>query len=106
MEKMGIDTKHLFDIMKVGSHGSGHFRAYGKNCVEKDYPLGFALELALKDLVYMKRLYEKYNVPGFVLDGAMDLLRLAVKEGRGKHDVTEISAVMYEYLGLDTGEKN
>lgn len=106
MEKMGIDTKNLFDIMKEGSHGSGHFRIYGKKCVEKDYYLAFALELALKDLVYMKRLYEKYNVPAFVLDGALDLLRQAVKEGRGKHDVTEISAVMYEYLGLDTGEKN
>ncbi len=62
MEKMGIDTKNLFDIMKEGSHGSGHFRIYGKKCVEKDYHLAFALELALKDLVYMKRLYEK---PGF-----------------------------------------
>ncbi len=32
-------------------------------------------------------------------------MRQAVKEGRGKHDTSEIAAVMYEYLGLDTGEK-
>lgn len=105
MEKMGIDTNNLFNIMKDGSHGSGHFKIYGKKCVEKDYHLDFALELALKDLVYMKRLYDSYNIPAFLLDGAMDLMRQAVKDGRGKHDVSEISAVIYEYLGLDTGEK-
>jgi hypothetical protein len=50
-------------------------------------------------------LYDKFNVPAFLLDGGLYLMREAVKEGRGKHDTSEIAAVVYEYLGLDTGEK-
>ena len=55
-------------------------------------------------MVYMKRLYQQFNVPAFLLDGGLSLLREAVKDGRGKHDTSEMAAVVYEYLGLDTGE--
>ena len=72
--------------------------------VEKNYRMDFALELALKDMVYMKNLYEKFNVPAFLLDGGLSLLREAVKDGRGKNDTSEMAAVMYEYLGLDPGK--
>lgn len=104
MEKLGIDTKNLFKIMNEGPFGNGPFDFYGKKFVEKNYHMDFALELALKDMNYMKKLYDKFNVPAFLLDGGITLMRQAVKEGRGKHDTSEIAAVMYEYFGLDTGE--
>ena len=104
MEKLGIDTKNLFKIMNDGPFGNGVFDFYGPKFVEKDYRMDFALEMALKDMVYMKRLYDQFNVPAFLLDGGLSLLRGAVKDGRGKHDTSEMAAVMYEYLGLDTGE--
>jgi hypothetical protein len=43
-------------------------------------------------------------VPAFLLDGGLNLLREAIKEGRGKHDTSEMAAVVYQYLGLDPGE--
>lgn len=104
MEKLGIDIKNLFKIMNDGPFGNGPFEFYGKKFVEKNYRMDFALELALKDMNYMKKLYDKFNVPAFLLDGGITLMRQAVKEGRGKHDTSEIAAVMYEYFGLDTGE--
>jgi 3-hydroxyisobutyrate dehydrogenase-like beta-hydroxyacid dehydrogenase len=104
MEKLGIDTKNLFKIMNDGPFGNPVFDFYGRKFVEKDYHLDFTLEMALKDMVYMKQLYEKFNVPAFLLDGGLSLLREAVKEGRGKNDTSEMAAVVYEYLGLDTGE--
>ena len=104
MEKLGVDTKNLFRIMNEGPFGNRVFDFYGRKFVEKDYHLDFALEMALKDMVYMKRLYEQFNVPAFLLDGGLSLLREAVKDGRGKHDTSEMAAVMYEYLGLDTGD--
>ena len=103
MEKLGIDTKNLFKVMSEGPFGNEPFNFYGRKFVEKDYHLDFALELALKDMVYMKRLYDKFNVPAFLLDGGLNLMREAVKEGRGKHDTSEIAAVVYRYLGLDDG---
>ena len=104
MEKLGIDTKNLFRVMNEGPFGNTVFDFYGRKFVEKDYHMDFALEMALKDMVYMKRLYDQFNVPAFLLDGGLALLREAVKEGRGKHDTSEMAAVVYEYLGLDTGE--
>ena len=104
MEKLGIDTKNLYRIMNEGPFGNRVFDFYGRKFVEKDYHMDFALEMALKDMVYMKRLYEQFNVPAFLLDGGLCLLREAVKDGRGKHDTSEMAAVVYEYLGLDTGE--
>jgi 3-hydroxyisobutyrate dehydrogenase-like beta-hydroxyacid dehydrogenase len=103
MEKLGIDTKNLFKVMSEGPFGNEPFNFYGRKFVKKDYHLDFALELALKDMVYMKRLYDKFNVPAFLLDGGLNLMREAVKEGRGKHDTSEIAAVVYRYLGLDDG---
>jgi 3-hydroxyisobutyrate dehydrogenase-like beta-hydroxyacid dehydrogenase len=105
MEKLGIDTKNLFKIMNEGPFHNWIFDFYGRKYVNKDYHMDFALDLALKDMTYMKRLYEKFNVPGFLLDGGLDLMRAGVKDGRGSRDTSEIAAVMYEYLGLDTGEK-
>ena len=104
MEKLGIDTKYLFEIMNDGPFGNPVFDFYGSKFVERNYRMDFALEMALKDMVYMKRLYEQFNVPAFLLDGGLSLLREAVKDGRGKHDTSEMAAVVYEYLGLDTGE--
>lgn len=106
MEKLEIDTKKLFKIMNDGPFGNAVFDFYGRKFVEKNYRMDFALEMALKDMVYMKRLYEQFNVPAFLLDGGLSLLREAVKDGRGKHDTSEMAAVMYEYLGLDTGESS
>ena len=91
--------------MSEGDFGNVPFNFYGRKFVEKDYHMDFALELALKDMVYVKRLYEKFNIPAFLLDGGLNLMREAVKEGRGKRDTSEIAAVVYEYLGLDSGEK-
>jgi 3-hydroxyisobutyrate dehydrogenase-like beta-hydroxyacid dehydrogenase len=104
MEKLGIDTKNLFQVMNDGPFGNGPFDFYGRKFVERNYRMDFALEMALKDMVYMKQLYDKFNVPAFLLDGGLDLLRNAVKDGRGKNDTSEMAAVMYEYLGLDPGK--
>ena len=54
----------------------------------------------LKDLGYVKRLYEDLNCPAFALDGALDLLRTGLKDGRGGHDFSEAAAVMRDYLEL------
>jgi hypothetical protein len=57
------------------------------------------LKLGLKDLAYMKRLFEDINVPAFLLDGALDLLRVSMKEGAGKPlDFSHACATMYEFM--------
>ena len=101
MEKQGIDIQNLFKVMNEGPFGNWVFNFYGRKYVERDYHMDFSLGLALKDMTYMKRMYEKQNVPAFLLDGGLDLLRAAVKDGRASADYSEIAATMREYLGLE-----
>ncbi len=101
MEKMGVDTKNLFKVMNEGPFGNWMFDFYGQKTVDKNYRMDFALDLGLKDMTYMKKMYDQYNVPAFMLDGMLDLLRTSLKEGKGSKDYSQCAATMYEYLGLD-----
>lgn len=100
MEKLGLDTQKLFDIICEQKTNCGVFQFYGQKVKDRDYRLDFALAFGLKDLGYVKRLYEDLNCPAFALDGALDLLRTGLKDGRGGHDFSEAAAVMRDYLEL------
>lgn len=100
MEKLGLDTQKLFQIICGQKTNCGVFQFYGQKVRDRDYRLDFALQFGLKDLGYVKRLYEDLNCPAFALDGALDLLRTGMKDGRGGHDFSEAAAVMRDYLGL------
>ena len=61
-------------------------------------------ELGLKDLTYMKKLCDEVGVPGFMLDGAIDLCRVALKEGKDRgivQDMSHVADTMYQYVGLE-----
>ena len=59
-----------------------------------------ALKLGLKDMVYVKKLYEEFNVPAFALDGILNLLRTSLKDGKGAKDFSQCAETMYEFFGL------
>ena len=72
--------------------------------IEKNYHMDFALNLGLKDLTYMKKLCDEVGVPGFMLDGAIDLCRVALKEGKDRgivQDMSHVADTMYQYVGLE-----
>lgn len=100
MEKLGIDLNMLFDIICGQKTNCGVFQFYGQKVRDRNYHMDFALRFGLKDLTYVKRLYEDLGCPAFVLDGALDLLRTGMKDGRGDNDFSEAAAVMRDYLGL------
>jgi 3-hydroxyisobutyrate dehydrogenase-like beta-hydroxyacid dehydrogenase len=100
MEKLGIVPDLLFEAISGQKSNCGVFQFYGQKIRDKDYHLDFALQFGLKDLTYIKRLYEDLGCPAFVLDGALDLLRTGVRDGRAAHDFSEIAAVMRDYLGI------
>ncbi len=80
MEKLGFDREALHDILNNDALANWVFDFYSKKYVTRNYRLDFALALGLKDLGYMKRLYEELNIPGFILDGALDLCRVTLNE--------------------------
>jgi len=103
MAKFGFKQKDLYDILNGETLANWVFHFYSQKYVEKNYHLDFALSLGLKDLTYMKRLFEELNIPGFMLDGALDMCRVSLKsEKEGETlDFSYPCQTMYEFVGLD-----
>ncbi|MCB1123047.1 MAG: NAD(P)-dependent oxidoreductase, partial [Verrucomicrobiae bacterium] len=97
-EKMGLDNNILRELISESGLGCGTFQFYAPKLLSKTYDLAFAMELAHKDLTYVRQLFEEYQAPAFSLDGTLNLMRTGLKEGRGKKDVSEICAVIHEFL--------
>jgi 3-hydroxyisobutyrate dehydrogenase-like beta-hydroxyacid dehydrogenase len=103
MAKLGFSEEQLFNILNCEALSNWVFHFYAKKYVSKEYKLDFALALGTKDLAYMKRLCEELNVPGFMLDGALDLCRTSLK-GQKPGEVLDFSypcQTMYEFVKLD-----
>lgn len=99
-EKLGLDPKKLYETMDNDIFSNWMYRFYAPKMIDRSFDMAFGLGLGLKDLTYMKKLYEEYNVPAFALDGALDLLRISMKDGKGKQDFSRCAETMYEFLGL------
>jgi 3-hydroxyisobutyrate dehydrogenase-like beta-hydroxyacid dehydrogenase len=97
-QKMGIDLNQAYEIISTTGMGCGTFNFYAPKMIDKSYKMAFALELALKDLTYCKHMYEEYEIPCFALDGTLDLLRTAMKEGKGKMDYSACISLMYDFF--------
>jgi 3-hydroxyisobutyrate dehydrogenase-like beta-hydroxyacid dehydrogenase len=103
MAKHGIDQKTLYNVLDTEFFDNWFFQFYSDKYVNKNYRMDFALDLGLKDLTYMKKLCDELNVPGFMLDGAIDLCRVALKEGKDRgiaQDMSHVADTMYQYVGL------
>lgn len=99
-EKMGLDKRQLFEIVSTTGMNCGMFQFYAPKMIAQTYDKAFALEFALKDFTYCKKLYEEFQVPGFALDGAIDLLRVGVKDGRAQGDFSEAEAIVRSFFAV------
>ena len=93
MNRYGLESEKLYDILNTEFFDNWFFQFYSKKYVNKTYRLDFSLDLGLKDLMYMKKLCDEIGVPGFMLDGAIDLCRIALKEKRDKNEVKDMSSI-------------
>ncbi len=101
MEKYGIEPQKTYELFNNELFTNWIFQFYSDKYTKKDYRMDFALELGLKDLYYMKRLHDEINVPGFLLDGAIDLCRISLKEGKGEDmDFSYPGKILNEYMEL------
>jgi len=103
MKKYGMNEKDVYDGLNNEIFDNWVFQYYSKRYVSHDYWTGFSLENGIKDLSYMKRLYEEQNIPGFVLDGALDLARVTKlqQDGDEKLEMAHMARTMYRLLGFE-----
>lgn len=82
MHQYGLEEKTLYNVLNTEFFDNWFFQFYSKKYVDRAYNLDFSLDLGLKDLMYMKKLCDDLGVPGFMLDGAIDLCRITLKNSK------------------------
>jgi 3-hydroxyisobutyrate dehydrogenase-like beta-hydroxyacid dehydrogenase len=103
MKKYGLDEHTVYDGLNNEIFDNWVFQFYSKRYVSHDYFCGFSLDNGIKDLSYMKRLYEDQGIPSFVLDGALTLARVTRKdqEHNGELEFAHVARTMYQLLGFE-----
>jgi 3-hydroxyisobutyrate dehydrogenase-like beta-hydroxyacid dehydrogenase len=97
-EKMGLDNQQLYELLQTTGMSCGTLKFYAPKMIGKSYDMAFALELAHKDLSYVKSMFEEYQVPAFALDGTLNLLRTSIRDGKAKEDYSACIKTMYEFF--------
>jgi 3-hydroxyisobutyrate dehydrogenase-like beta-hydroxyacid dehydrogenase len=101
-EKMGYDVEKLFNIIADSSINCRNYQStVPKMCIDKTFTPGFSLNFCLKDLTYLKMLFEEYKAPSFILDGGIDMFKTARIMGLGEKDSSEVAKVTYKNLGIE-----
>jgi 3-hydroxyisobutyrate dehydrogenase-like beta-hydroxyacid dehydrogenase len=100
-EKLGFDIEKLFEIIGQSGVNCNMYQSNAAKIVRKTYDPSFALDLALKDLSYVKRMFEELQVPSFVLDGGLTLLQLGHQKGYGGRDLSEMARVTREIMNIE-----
>jgi 3-hydroxyisobutyrate dehydrogenase-like beta-hydroxyacid dehydrogenase len=100
-EKLGFDTVKLFEIIGNSGVNCPMYQSNAAKIVNKTYDQSFALDLALKDLSYVKQLFDEHQFPSFVLDGGLNLLRIGHQQGYGANDCSEMARVVRDMMGAE-----
>ena len=90
VEKIGIDPQIVYDSMQDSASNSVLFQRNAAKIINDDYEPHFQLELALKDLIYLKNMYDDERIPSMLLDAGVNLYKIAYNQGLGKLDLTAI----------------
>lgn len=97
-EKLGLDNHQLYDLLCTTGMGCGTMEFYVPKMIDKTYDMAFAMELAHKDLSYCKNMFEEFQVPAYALDGTLDMLRTAIRDGKGKDDYSVCISTMFDFF--------
>ena len=100
-EKMGYDVKRLFDIISdSGVNCPIYHRAVPKMCINKTFDPGFSVNFCIKDLSYLKKLFDEYKCPTLVLDGGLNAFKLTSAMGYGEGDSSNVGRLTYRNLDI------
>lgn len=99
--ELDLSAAELYDIIGQSSVDCAMYRSAGAKIVKKTYEPAFALPLALKDLSYLKSVFDEYGTPSYVLDGGLQLMTTASRRGFGTEDLSEMARLTRAQLGLE-----
>jgi 3-hydroxyisobutyrate dehydrogenase-like beta-hydroxyacid dehydrogenase len=102
VEKLGVDPHILFDIVSVSGANSKMFQLFAPKMIDMNFPISFQLNLAAKDLDYLKKLYENNGLPSTMLDASLELFEEAKSMGIMEGDTAELVRVIRKRYGMES----
>jgi 3-hydroxyisobutyrate dehydrogenase len=90
----GLDGKNLLKVLTSGAANSWNLANLGPKILDRDFEPGFKTAHIQKDLKYVMRLAEKYNIPLFGTTIAYQLFNAAVAEQAGEKGTQVIAQVL------------
>lgn len=100
-EKVGFSTELLHQINSVGDCNCNFYQFVAPKMINHEYTQAFALDYCIKDLGYLKRMFDEFKGNAYVLDGALDAFRQGHAMGYGANDCSEVNRVSRFNLGLE-----
>ncbi|MBN2290814.1 MAG: NAD(P)-dependent oxidoreductase [Pirellulales bacterium] len=99
-QKMGADPDKVFEVISACGANSAIFQVMAPRILHDRYEVGFQMELAIKDLTYVKRLFTEQNAQSPLLETGLELFHAARREGYSQGDTSEVARINKRLLGL------
>ena len=102
VEKLGVDPQILFDIVSVSGANSKMFQLFAPKMIGMEFPISFQLNLAAKDLNYLKQIFENNELPSTMLDASLEIFEEASSMGIMEGDTAELVRVVRKRYGMES----
>ena len=93
VEKLGLDPEKFYEVVSGAGGNSPIFRRSGRMMVDDKYEALFDVDMAFKDLGYIKSLFDSRDAFCGILDSGMNLFKMARCAGFGEGDMSEVCRV-------------
>lgn len=97
IEQSDIEKDSFYEFISKSGGDSKGFQNIMTRIRKQEFPMGFALKLAHKDISYMKDLFDRSG--GFpIFTGTCDVMDQAMDEGYGERDMREVYFNIREHV--------
>ena len=104
--KAGIDPALAIEIINVSSgRSSSTLDKFPKSILTGTFDYGFGTALMFKDVKFFEEMAAELNVPTVVCAAAVNAWRIAMAEGLGPKDFTEIARMVEKWAGVEMRAK-
>ncbi|MFH1616497.1 MAG: NAD(P)-dependent oxidoreductase [Planctomycetota bacterium] len=94
VEKMGVDPNELFKVVSVSGANSPIFQLVAPKIINQKHDMSFRMSLGIKDLSYIKKLFDQTRAHSAMLDGALSMFEDAINQGIDQEDISAIVKVV------------
>jgi len=104
VKKLGVDPQKLFEVVSVSGANSGMFQSNARKMIDRSFDFSFQMALGIKDLGYLKELFEEQQKPSELLDAGLDVYGKAEQMNLMDRDISEVVKIVERMYGVEDTE--